>query len=109
MTDIALVAAKIARIHPDRDEVYDLIAGATITTGQTVAIVIATGKVSPGDGNAGGNLDQPRGVALNGGAAGQVISVLKRGYCAGYTVASVAYDALLYQSDTAGAIADAAG
>lgn len=106
MADIALVAAKIAVVYPEEAEIYDFIAAATITAGQAV-FIDSNGKVDLADANAAGK-EQFRGIALNGGGAGQAISVLKRGHIAGFTVASLAYDAILYLSDTAGAMADAA-
>ena len=42
-------------------------------------------------------------------AAGQGVSLLERGAIGGYDVSGLAYDALVYLSDTAGALADAAG
>lgn len=107
MADIALVAASIARIYPQSDEVYDFVAGATITAGQAV-YVNSAGKLDLYDSNGSGTL-QFAGIALNGGGAGQAISVLKRGWVAGFTVSAAAYWAPLYGSNTAGAIADAAG
>lgn len=107
MTDIALTAAQIKLVDPEEAEVYDFIAGVTITAGQAV-YVNSSGKAALADANGSGTL-QFRGIALNGGGAGQAISVLKRGRCYGFTVSSVAYDAILYISNTAGALADAGG
>lgn len=109
MTAIAVTAAQVAAVYPDKSEIYTFIAGATITQGQLVCITIATGKLDVADANGAGNLTQLRGVALNGGAAGQAINVLKRGFVYGFTVSGVAYDAVLYLSDTVGQLDDAAG
>lgn len=106
MSDITVTAAKVGAIFPDKAEIYDFIAGATITAGQPV-YVASTGKVSPADANASGK-EQVRGIALNGGGAGQAISVLKKGHVSGFTL-SGAYDSIAYLSDTVGALADAAG
>lgn len=108
MADIALVAAKIARVVSQLDEVYDGIAGETITTGQAVYWIAASGKLGVADANAAGK-QQFRGIALNGGGAGQAISYLKQGLISGFTISGLNYDALVYLSDTAGALADAAG
>lgn len=107
MADIVVVPAKIARIFPGYDEVYDFIAAVTITRGLAL-YVDANGKIDLYDSNGSGTL-QFAGVALTQGGAGQAISVLKRGYVYGYTVSGLAYWAPLYGSNTAGAIADAAG
>lgn len=109
MADIAVTAAQVARIFPDRDEAYDFIAGATITAGQPVYFSTTTGKLGVADANAGSNADQFRGIAINGGGAGQAITVLMRGFVGGYTLTSQSYDDPLYLSDTAGTIADSAG
>jgi hypothetical protein len=107
MADIALVAANIARVFPQSDEVSDFVAAATITAGQALYLTSA-GKVDLYDSNGSGTL-QFLGVALNGGGAGQAISVLKRGFVYGFTISGLAYFAPVYGSNTAGAFADAAG
>lgn len=107
MTDIALVAAQIAPVYPEKAEIFDAIAAATITAGQALYFDSA-GKVNLADANGSGTL-QFRGIALNGGGAGQAISVLKKGHCYGFTVSGVAYDAALFLSNTAGAFGDSAG
>lgn len=107
MTAIAVTAAQVAVVIPEEAEVYDYIAAATITAGQAVYLVAATGKVDLADANASGK-QQFRGIALTGGGAGQAISVLKRGLVYGFTLAGD-YDSLAYLSDTAGGLDDAAG
>ncbi len=107
MADIVVTATKVARVQPGFDEVYDFVAGATITAGQIVYIN-SSGLLDLYDSNGSGTL-QAAGVALAGGGAGQAISVLKRGMVYGYTVTASAYWAPLYGSNTAGALSDAAG
>lgn len=107
MTDITVTAANVARVFPQSDEVYDFVAAATITAGQALYLTSA-GKVDLYDSNGSGTL-QFLGVALNGGGAGQAISVLKRGFVYGYAITGLAYFAPVYGSNTAGAFADAAG
>lgn len=107
MADIALTAAKIGRAHPDTDEVFPAIAGAAITAGQVVYFNTTTGKLAVADGSAAGTA-QVRGIALNAAAAGEPVTVLKRGFIEGFTLAGD-YDSAAYLSDTAGALADAAG
>lgn len=106
MADLALTAAQISAVYPQFAEVYPFIAGTTITAGQVVAFNTSTDDdlLYIGDGDD-GDLDQPVGVALEGGAAGQAIPVLVRGFVDGYTVSAIANYTLLYLSDTAGAIA----
>jgi hypothetical protein len=105
--ELTLTAAQVAAVYPDKAEIVDMIAGATITAGQAVYQTTA-GKAGVADANGSGTL-QFRGIALRGGAAGQVIPVLKRGHCAGFSVSATNCDTALYLSDTAGSIATSAG
>jgi hypothetical protein len=109
MTDVALTATKIAPVYALEHEIYTFIAGTTITAGQSVCLTIATGKLDLADANGSGNTLQVRGIALNGGGAGDSIAVLKRGWVEGFTVSGLAYDLVIYQSNTAGALGDSAG
>jgi len=106
MADITVTAARVGLLYPQKADVRDYLAAVTITKGQAVYI-LAAGTVGVADANASG-AQQFRGIALNGGGAGQAISVLHDGECAGFTVTGNA-NTLLYLSDTAGALADAAG
>ena len=94
-------------MYPEKAEIFDAIAAASITAGQALYFDSA-GKVNLADANGSGTL-QFRGIALNAAGAGQAVSVLKKGHCYGFTVSSVAYDAALFLSNTAGALGDAAG
>lgn len=111
MTVVALTAAQIAPVFPDSPltEIVPMVAGATITKGQIVSVIIASGLLDVADANGAGNLTQARGVALNDAAAGQPVSVLKKGFVYGYTVSGLAYDSVVYLSDTAGAFDTSAG
>lgn len=78
-----------------------------LTIGQS-GYVTTAGKVGVADANVAGK-QQTRVVALDAVSAGAWGSFAGPGtVLAGYTIAAD-YDAVLYQSDTAGAIADAAG
>ncbi|MBU6361161.1 MAG: DUF2190 family protein [Chloroflexi bacterium] len=105
MADIAVTAAQVAVLFPHTAEVYSFIAAETITAGQAVYFTSA-GKVGIADANASGK-QQVRGIALNGAGAGQAVDVVKRGHVAGFTLGT--YNTLVYLSDNAGALADAAG
>ena len=108
MADIVVTAAKVGRVHPDKDEVFPVKLGATTTAGQ-VLNQDTDGTFGLADANGSGNELQPRCIALEGGAAGSWVPAMKRGWLDGYTVSSLNGDALLYLSNTAGALADAAG
>ena len=106
MADLAVVAAEVGVINPRDAEMGFMTCASATTAGQTL-YRDANGDGEIADANVAG-AQQTRALALEAGAAGQTISVLFRGLVEGFTVAQ-AYDAPLYQSDTAGAIADAAG
>lgn len=109
MADITVTAAQVGLVDPTKAEVKSYIAGSTITKGQVVAIE-TDGTVDPADASTGGGyLIQGRGIALNGGGAGQAIDVLHNGEVYGFTVSGLNVDAILYLSNTAGKLADAAG
>lgn len=105
MADITVTAAQVAALFPDRAEIYSFIAAETITAGQAVYFTSA-GKAGVADANASGK-QQVRGIALNAASAGSAVDVLKRGAVAGFTLGT--YNTLVYLSDNAGALADAAG
>ncbi len=105
MADIALTAARIAVVFPEQAEIYDMIAAVALTKGQAV-YQNSSGKAAVADANAGSGAEDFLGIALNAAGAGGAVSILKRGHVAGFTI-SQAYDAPIYLSDTAGALADA--
>lgn len=111
MTAVALTAAQIAPVFPDSPltEIIPMVAGATITKGQVVCVTIATGLLDVADANGAGNLVQARGIALNAAAAGQPVSVLRKGFVYGFTVSGLAYDSIVYLSDTVGSLDTSAG
>lgn len=108
MADITVTAAAVAPVFPNDAEIHTLIAGEAIMAGQAVIIDTTTGRAmlasAAVDGTAGA-----RAIALTGGAAGQAISALKKGHCAGFSLDALGYDAQVFLSDTEGAVADAAG
>ncbi len=107
MADIVVNADQVAVVFPLKAEIYDFIAGEAINPGQAV-YVNANGKLALADANGSGTV-QFRGIALKKGGPGQAVSVLLRGHVAGFDVSGLAYDAPVYVSNTAGALADAAG
>jgi len=106
MTDIVVTAAQVGLVNPLKADVKSYVAGATITKGQAVYLTTA-GLTGVADANDAGK-QQFRGIALNGGGAGQAIDVLHDGECYGFTISGLNVGALVYLSATAGALADAA-
>ena len=106
MADLALTADEIAIVFPEKAERYQMTLAETVTAGQTL-FQNTSGKMELADANAAGE-QQTRALALADGGSGEVISVLRRGHVFGFTITQ-AYDAPIFQSDTTGALADAAG
>lgn len=109
MGDITVTAAQVAPLYPDGEKgtiIVSKIAAVTITKGQAV-YYLTTGTCGVADANDAGK-QQFRGIALNGGGAGQAIDVLEQGFVAGFTLTGNA-DTIIYLSDTAGALGDANG
>ena len=108
MTDIALVAAEIAPVYPIRADMRNYKLAAAFTKGQAGYVVAASGMMNLADASAAGTA-QFEGIALEAGAIGQTISFLRAGEMEGFTISGLNWDVLLYLSNTAGALADAAG
>lgn len=106
MAVITSTATQVSLVFPQSAEVYDAIAGETITAGQAVYFN-SSGKIIKSNAGASGTA-KFAGIALNSASAGQAVSVLVRGHVKGFTL-SGAYGSKAYLSDTAGALADAAG
>lgn len=107
MTDISILSTGVREVFADKNDTFDMIATEAITKGQLVYQTSA-GKAGVADANASGK-QQARGIALKSVAAGEPVPVLRRGYIAGFDISSLNYDVAVYLSDTAGALADAAG
>lgn len=98
MAAVTYTAAQIAPVFPEKAVIRSYIATETITKGQPVYI-LTTGKVGIADANGAGK-QQFRGVALNGGGAGQAIDVLQEGECYGFSLSGNA-NTFVYLSDAA--------
>jgi hypothetical protein len=108
MGDIALTAAKIAVVDPDKALIDTYIAGVTITAGQFVYGIVSSGKIGLADEDASAEASWVLGMALNGAAAGQPVDVLRKGAVYGFTLSGHAYWLPCSLSATAGAILDTA-
>lgn len=114
MADLTVTAAQVGMVDPSKASVKSYKAGATITKGQAIAVGTDKG-VDPADASTGGGyLIQFRGIALNGGGAGQGIDVFQGGQgegalLYGFDLSGVNVGDIIYLSNTAGALADAAG
>lgn len=106
MGDIAVTAAKVGVVFPEKALIFTGIAGVTITAGQVVYGIIASGKLGLADEDADAEHSAVLGIALNGGGAGQAIDVLRKGHVYGFTVSGLAYWLVCSLSATAGALLD---
>ena len=106
MGDIALTAAKIAIVDPDKAIIDTYIAGVTITAGQFLYGIVSSGKVGLADEDASAEASWVLGMALDGAAAGQAVQVLRQGKTYGFTLSSHAYWLPCSLSATAGALLD---
>lgn len=107
MTAVTVTAAKVAPVFPLDAKIRTRIAAEALTAGQNV-YVNSNGKVAKANAGAAGTAKM-RGIALETVGAGQAVSVLIEGEASGYDLSGLAYDAVVYLSDTAGAFDTAAG
>lgn len=105
MSTISVTAAQIALVHPTKAETWPVILAEAVTQGQVLYQTSSGtfGKCDTGE----AAKDEPRGIALEEGAAGQVVSMVKRGAIYGVDLSGESYDGLVYASDTAGGLSDA--
>ena len=106
MTVIAVVGDRVSPLFINEAEIFNATCEVAITRGQLVYFN-SNGRIALSAGGAAGTA-KLAGIALQSGGIGQVISIIKRGHVAGFTI-SQAYGALGYVSNTAGALDDAAG
>lgn len=107
MADLTVTAAQVAAVFPNDARIRSKIAVESLTRGDAVYYTTA-GKAGKADANVAGK-QQFRGIALETVGSGQAVDVLEDGEVYGFTLSGVNHDALIYLSDTAGKLADAAG
>lgn len=107
MADLTVTATQVAAVYPAQARIRSVLLAETVTAGQA-AYQLATGAFGVADANAAGK-QQFRGIFLEGGGAGQAVSLLEQGEVYGFGLSGPDCDALAYLSDTAGALADGTG
>lgn len=107
MALISVTAAQVAPIDPDQCEIHPMIPAVALTRGQATYLN-SSGKAALAIATAAGTV-KTGGIALETAGTRQGVSILKKGKVAGFAVSGLAYGALIYSSDTAGSLADAAG
>jgi hypothetical protein len=106
MADIVVTETKVGFDEALPSDRVAVVLAEAVTAGDAL-YQTSSGTYGIADANAAGK-QQFRGIALKTGAAGQVIGMLKKGLCDGFTLAGNP-DTSVYLSDTAGKLADAAG
>lgn len=107
MADLVVTAANVAPLSLTGSIIKSVVLTQATTAGQLLYVVAATGYYDIADANAAGK-QQCTAMCLQAGSAGQTVSALFYGEVEGFTI-SQNYDTQLFLSDTAGALADAAG
>jgi hypothetical protein len=107
MPDLTLTASRIATNYSEECRVRPHKAAEALTPGVPVYYT-AAGTAGVADANAAGR-QQCRGICLDYVAAGETARILEDGWCDGFDLSGLARDAPVYLSDTAGALATAAG
>ena len=104
MANITFTAAKVAviRTDPGHSEIYPAKLTEAVTAGQVLCWA-AAGTMSLADGNVAA-LDEPQGLALQAGAAGEVI---QKGRVEGFAVSALNVGGLVTLTDTPGVVEEA--
>lgn len=107
MTDLVVTAKNVKVLFGLDNRVRSHIAQEAILAGQSL-YKLTTGKVGLAGAAAAGK-QETIGIALNSVAAGEAVAVVEFGAVGGFAVSGLSVDVQIYQSDTLGALADAAG
>lgn len=107
MADLTRTANQVAPTKPQDSEIHDFRCGVAVD--HQIVYQAATGKLALAAAGAAGIAAKPFGIALGKRGIGDSVSVLKRGFCAGFDVSGKNCGDLIYLSNTAGEAADAAG
>ena len=107
MADLSVNTGQAGRVQPGNDVALALRAGAPVTPLQAVH-TDTDGDVILSDASLAGTAIFD-GVVMNGAADGGTVTVVREGAVFGFDLSSQTYGDVIYLSDTAGALADAAG
>lgn len=107
MADLALVTADEINIV---ESFIQLTAPAVeaIEAGAAVRLDTSTGKFTNANGSAAGEA-RIYGIAVKSVAAGEAVTAIRKGVLDGFDIAALAYDAVVYLSDTDGTLGSTAG
>ena len=107
MADLALVTAGQLRVEESLEQDTQP-AGVAIAAGQSVRRDATTGRWALADASAAGTADA-YGMAVKSVPAGMAVTAIRRGLVDGFDLDDQDYGEEVFLSDTAGALADAAG
>lgn len=107
MALLALLTANKVEVVESIEQLT-LPAAEAVTAGQAVRLDVTNGKFTKANGTTAAEA-RIYGVAVKTVAAGEPVTAIRKGVFDGYDLASQAYDAAIYLSDTDGTLADAAG
>lgn len=108
MADITVTAAQVSPVYPQKAVIYPAVAGTAITAG-AICYFDTNGKLALSDASATATA-KVHGMALNSAGANQAVSLLVEGFVAGFNVSNLAYNDILYLSNTdTGIVGDVAG
>jgi diaminopimelate decarboxylase len=107
MADIALVTANKVEIVESIEQMT-LPTDEAVTAGMAVRINTTTGKFTKSNGSAAGEA-RIYGIATKTVASGMPVTAVRKGVMDGWDLSGLAYDAVVYLSDTDGRLGDAAG
>ena len=110
MADLNLISTtNVSAVFVGQCRIRTVLVGAGgVAQGQPICVGPTTGKVIPASAAA-SNTSGFRGIALETLFEGQGVDVLERGYVAGYDLSALAFDALVYLSDTPGKLSSTPG
>lgn len=104
MANLSLVTSTVLRVVESREQLTGIAAEA-ISLGNAVRLDTSTGKITKSNGSTAAE-GRFYGIALRTAAAGEAVTVLRRGVIDGFDLSALNYDADVYLSDTDGSIAD---
>lgn len=108
MSDLTVTAAQVAPVNENEYKDVTYLAGETIDKGQAFAVDTTTGKAYLADASTSAR-NNVRGIATLKANAGQPVHGVQDGSLFGFDLSGLAYDAAVYLSNTAGALATTAG
>lgn len=107
MSAIAVTAAQVAPVFTRESRIRPIKLAEAVTAGQS--LYRTTAGLAGLAGAAAAGKQEFIGIALNTKAAGEVVNALEEGEVYGFDLSGLNADAMVYQSDTLGALDTAAG